>query len=124
MKKETTTIKIEPKVIDASGKILGRVATEAAMILMGKTSAKFERNVFCGLPVKIINASKLKITGKKLAEIQHARYSGYPGGLRVIKGKETMEKKGLKELIKLAIYQMLPDNKLRRKMMVGLEITD
>ncbi|MCX6755093.1 MAG: uL13 family ribosomal protein [Candidatus Nomurabacteria bacterium] len=126
MKKETTQINttVEPKVIDASGKVLGRVATEAAMHLMGKTSAKFERNVFSGLPVKIINAGALKITGKKLAEIQHTRYSGYPGGLRVIKGKETAEKKGLKELIKLAIYQMLPDNKLRRKMMVGLEITD
>ncbi|MCX6753330.1 MAG: uL13 family ribosomal protein [Candidatus Nomurabacteria bacterium] len=125
MKKETTQInKIAPKVIDASGRTLGRVATEAAMHLMGKTSAKFERNVFSGLPVTIVNASKLKITMKKLEEIQHTKYSGYPGGLRITKGKETMEKKGLKELVKLAIYQMLPDNKLRRKMMLGLEITD
>jgi len=125
MKKETTQInKVAPKIIDASGRTLGRVASEAAMTLMGKTSPKFERNVFSGLPVTIINASKLKITMKKLEEIQHARYSGYPGGLRITKGKETAEKKGLKELVKLATYQMLPDNKLRRKMMLGLEITD
>lgn len=125
MKTKTTQSNTVPvKVIDATGVTLGRVATAAAMTLMGKTSPKFERNVFSGLPVKIINASALKITGKKLEEIQHARYSGYPGGLRITKGKETAEKKGLKELIKLAIYQMLPDNKLRRKMMLGLEITD
>ena len=125
MKKETKQINtVAPKVIDASGRTLGRVASEAAMTLMGKTSPKFERNVFSGLPVTIINASKLKITAKKLEEIQHARYSGYPGGLRVMKGKETAEKRGLKELVKLAIYQMLPDNKLRRKMMLGLVITD
>ena len=125
MKKETTQInKVAPKVIDASGRTLGRVASEAAMTLMGKTSPKFERNVFSGLPVTVINASKLKITMKKLEEIQHARYSGYPGGLRITKGKETAEKKGLKELVKLATYQMLPDNKLRRKMMLGLVIED
>ncbi len=122
--KQTNTVKVEPKVIDASGRTLGRVASETATILMGKNSPKFERNIFSGFPVCVINASKLKITPKKLEEIQHTRYSGYPGGLRIMKAKETSEKKGLKELIKLATYQMLPDNKLRRKMMVGLTIED
>ncbi|MCX6757938.1 MAG: 50S ribosomal protein L13 [Candidatus Nomurabacteria bacterium] len=121
---ETKITKTEEKTIDASGRTLGRVASEAAMHLMGKTSAKFQRHVFSGLPVKVINASKIKITAKKLQEIQHTRYSGYPGGLTIIKGKETLEKKGMKELVKLAIYQMLPDNKLRRKMMLGLKIID
>ena len=83
------------KIIDAGGRTLGRVASEAAMSLMGKTSASFERNVYCGFPVKVVNASKLKITPKKLSEIYHTRYSGIPGGLRVIKGKETAEKEGL-----------------------------
>ena len=114
----------EEKVIDSSGRTLGRVASEAAMFLMGKTKASFERNKYCGLTVKIINASKIRITSKKLAHIYHTRYSGIPGGLRIIKGTETAEKKGLKELLKLATYQMLPANKLRRTMMKNLTITD
>lgn len=112
------------KTIDASGRTLGRVASEAAMSLMGKTKATFERNKYSGFPVKILNASKIKITTKKLEEIQHQRYSGIPGGLRTLKGTETVEKKGLKELVKLATFQMLPDNKLRRVMMKHLTIVD
>ncbi len=112
------------KTIDASGRTLGRVASEAAMSLMGKTKATFERNVYSGFPVKITNASKLRITAKKLAEIYHTKYSGYPGGLRITKGTETAEKKGLKELIRLATYQMLPGNKIRREMMKNLTIED
>ncbi len=112
------------KTIDASGRTLGRVASEVAMHLMGKTKATFERNVYSGFPVTVINASKLRITPKKLEEIQHLRYSGIPGGLRVLKGTETAEKKGLKELVKLATFQMLPDNKLRRTMMKHLIIQD
>lgn len=114
----------EIKTIDASGRTLGRVASEVAMSLMGKTKATFERNKYSGFPVKVTNASKLRITEKKLAEIYHTRYSGMRGGLRVLTGTETMEKVGLKELIKLATYQMLPDNKLRRIMMKHLTIQD
>jgi len=112
------------KIIDSAGRTLGRVASEVAMSLMGKTKATFERNIYSGFPVKVINASKLRITAKKLAEIYHTRYSGMRGGLRISKGTETAEKKGLKELIKLAIFQMLPDNKLRRTMMKNLTIED
>ncbi len=122
--KDTTNKKIESKTIDATGRTLGRVSSEVAMSLMGKTKATFERNVYSGFPVKVINASKLSITAKKLAEIYHTRYSGMRGGLRVLKGTETAEKKGLKELIKLATFQMLPGNKLRRKMMKNLTIED
>lgn len=114
----------EIKTIDAAGRTLGRVASEVAMSLMGKTKPTFERNVYSGFPVKVTNASKLSITAKKLDEIYHTRYSGMRGGLRVLKGTETMEKKGLKELIKLATFQMLPDNKLRRIMMKNLKIED
>jgi len=117
-------MKQEIKTIDAAGKILGRVASEAAMHLMGKTKPSFERNIYSGFPVTITNASKLRITAKKLDEIYHQRYSGMRGGLRVLKGTETAEKKGLKELIRLATFQMLPGNKLRRVMMKHLIITD
>ncbi len=112
------------KTIDASGRTLGRVASEVAMSLMGKTKPTFERNKYTGMPVTVTNASKLRITTKKLAEIYHTRYSGIPGGLRILSGTETSEKKGLKELIKLATYQMLPDNKIRRTMMKNLTIKD
>ena len=116
--------KIDDKIIDAKERSLGRVASEAAFSLMGKTSAKFQRHFYSGFPVKIINASKLRITNKKLAEIYHTRYSGSRGGLRILKGAETAEKRGLKELIRLATYQMLPGNKLRREMMKNLKIED
>ena len=124
MKTEMTNNKKEIKNIDASGRTLGRVASEIAMSLMGKTKATFERNVYSGVPVVVENASKLRITAKKLEQIFHTRYSGMPGGLRILKGTETAEKKGLKELIKLATEQMLPDNKLRREMMKNLTIKD
>src|SRR3990167_8651757 len=117
-----STIKHSEKTIDAQGRTLGRVASEVAMSLMGKTKPTFERNMYSGVPVKVVNASKLRITTKKLAEIYHTRYSGIPGGLRILHGTETAEKKGLKELIRLATYQMLPSNKLRRAMMKNLKI--
>lgn len=122
--KKVTANKTEIKIVDAGGRTLGRVASEVAGLLLGKNKTSFERNVYSGSPVKVINASKLKITVKKLAEIFHTRYSGIPGGLRVIHGTETLEKRGLKELIKLATYQMLPDNKLRREMMKHLKVED
>ncbi len=115
---------IEPKLIDASGRTLGRVASEVAIVLMGKNKPTFERNVYRGFPVKVVNASKIRITEAKLAEIFHTRYSGIPGGLRITKAAETKEKKGMKELVRMATFQMLPDNKLRREMMKHLKIED
>lgn len=112
----------ETKVIDASGRTLGRVASEAAFALMGKTKPTFERNSYTGIPVKVVNASQIKITTKKLESIYHTRYSGIPGGLRVLTGTHTAATKGLKELVKLSITQMLPDNKLRREMLKNLTI--
>jgi large subunit ribosomal protein L13 len=121
MKKEIKS-KYEEKTIDASGRTLGRVATEVAMSLMGKTKVAFVRNAYSGVPVKVVNAGKIRITPKKLDQIYHTRYSGIPGGLRILKASETSEKKGMKELVRLATYQMLPDNKIRREMMKHLTI--
>ena len=64
----------------------------------------------------------MKITMKKLEEIFHTRYSGYPGGLRITKAKETVKTKGHAELLRLSIYRMLPSNKIRREMMKHLTI--
>lgn len=120
--KNQIKVKHSEKTIDAEGRTLGRVASEVAMSLMGKTKPTFERNIYSGVPVKVVNSSKLRITEKKLEQIYHTRYSGIPGGLRILKGTETAEKKGMKELIRLATFQMLPDNKLRREMMKHLTI--
>lgn len=114
----------EVKVIDATGKTLGRLCTEIAVSLMGKTSATFERNIYSGFPVKVTNASKIKITPKKLEDIFHTRYSGHPGGLRILKASHTVDTKGFKELVKLSVYHMLPGNKLRREMMKNLTIEE
>jgi large subunit ribosomal protein L13 len=122
--KNNTAVKKESVTIDASGKTLGRVSTEIAMALMGKTKATFERHVYSGFPVHVVNASKLSITNKKLEQIFHTRYSGRPGGLRILKGSETKEKKGLSELVSLAVYHMLPSNKLRREMMKNLTVQE
>jgi large subunit ribosomal protein L13 len=121
---KTVKTKTEIKTVNAEGRTLGRVASEVAGLLLGKNKTSFERNVYSGSPVKVINASKLTITAKKLEEIYHTRYSGIPGGLRIISGTETEEKRGLKELIKLAVYKMLPGNKLRSEMMKHLKVED
>ncbi len=123
MKKDTKTKEVNKEVsVNAEGKTLGRVASEIAQLLLGKNKTSFVRNVYSGSPVKVSNASKIKITNKKLESLYHTRYSGRPGGLKVMKGSYTVEKKGYPELLKLAVYQMLPGNKLRREMMKNLVI--
>lgn len=116
------TKKTTEKTIDATGRTLGRVATEVAMALMGKDKVSFIRNAFSGSMVKVVNASKMSISPKKIAEIAHERYSGYPGGLRSIGAKETIEKKGHKELLRLSVDRMLPKNKLQKEMLKNLKI--
>ena len=111
-------------VVDASGVSLGRVATGVAMALMGKDDPAFKREAFSGRPVRVTNASKVKIYPTKLKQMYHTRFSGYPGGLRVIKWQETIDKKGHSELVKLAVYQMLPKNKLRKEMMKNLTVEE
>jgi large subunit ribosomal protein L13 len=116
--------KKDVKTVDASGRTLGRVATEVAMALMGKDKATFTRNAYSGRPVRVTNAGKIRITTKKLEEIVHKRYSGQPGGLRIITGTETKAKRGMKELVFHATKQMLPGNKIRREMLKNLIIEE
>lgn len=99
--------------IDAKGRALGRVASEAAALLNGKSSVTFTKNRIADVSVKIINASQVKVTGSKLSESVHKSYSGYPGGLKQMPLKYVAEKKGYKELLKHAVYGMLPKNKLQ-----------
>jgi len=110
--------------IDAKGKSLGRVATQAAVLLMGKNTPAFEKNTVASIKVTNVNASQIKQTAKKLKETLHERYSGHPGGLKFRSNEQIIAKKGFGELFKLAVYGMLPTNKLRPLMMKNLTITD
>lgn len=108
--------------IDAQGKKLGRIASEAAKLLMGKQSADFARNTIPNVKVTIINTSKADITNKKLDGKVYTSYSGYPGGLKERSMRKVVSNKGTKEAFRKAIYGMLPGNKLRSKMMLNLKI--
>jgi len=109
--------------IDAAGKRLGKVATEAATVLMGKNTVDFAKNVVTPVTVKIENASKLDVPEKKKAEIYQS-YSGYPGGRRV----ETLEhlggRLGYSEVVRRTVKGMLPKNKLQAVMMKNLQVTE
>lgn len=110
--------------IDATGKKLGRVATEVAVLLMGKDTPDFKRNVPADVKVNVTNASKLDITPKKMETKEYKRYSGYPGGLKTRKMSQEVAKHGYSETIKKAVYGMLPSNKLRAVIMKNLIITE
>ncbi len=110
--------------IDASGKKIGRVASEAAVLLRGKDTPAFERNVAPSVTVRIVNASKVSVTAAKLKNKNYKRYSGYPGGLKHTTMERTVEKKGYEEVFKKAVYGMLPANKLRPIFMKNLMVTE
>lgn len=110
--------------IDAGGKKLGRVATQAAVLLMGKNRTDFVRNAIPTVKVKISNASKLSVTAKKMSQKNYKRYSGYAGGLKETSMKKVVSDKGMKEALRVAVRGMLPKNKLRNRMMKNLIITE
>ena len=111
-------------IIDAKGKSLGRVASEAAKALLGKNSPIFERHKLSGESVSIIHASKTKVDPKKLKGKIYTRYSGYPGGLKRESLEALSTRRGWKEIFRMAVYGMLPNNKLRAPMMKNLKITE
>jgi large subunit ribosomal protein L13 len=110
--------------LDATGKSLGRLATEAAALLQGKNDTDFVRNQVSGNTVTISNASKLKIAPERLIKKTYKRYSGYPGGLKEESMAHVVGKKGYREVLSIAIKGMLPDNKLKSIMMKNLVITE
>lgn len=112
------------KTIDAKNQKLGRVASQAAMMLMGKDDVNYEPNKVADVSVQITNASKLKITEKKKDEKEYTSYTGWSGGLKKQKLEKILEKKGYEEVLRRAIYGMLPSNKLRSEMLKNLKIID
>ena len=108
-------------VIDASENNLGRIATVAASRLIGKYQASYTPHVDCGDFVVIINSSKLKVSGNKLKSKKYYRHSQYPGSLKELSLEEMIEKDS-NDVIKKAIYGMLPKNKLRAGRMNRLKV--
>lgn len=107
--------------IDAEGKVLGRIATKIANILRGKNKPIFTPHVDTGDYVIVINAEKVKLTGKKINNKIYYHHSGYPGGLKVFTAKKVKEEKP-EELIRLAVKGMLPKNKLGNRLIKKLKI--
>jgi large subunit ribosomal protein L13 len=110
--------------IDATQKKIGRISTEAAKILMGKTSTAYAPNVVADVEVHIINAGKADVSEKKKDEKIYRRYTGYPGGLIDTSLKRMIEKKGMSEAFRIAVKGMLPKNKLQAIMMKNLVVTE
>lgn len=110
--------------IDANGKTLGRVASAAAKALMGKNSPDYVANKVADVQVEIINAGKTKMSERRMRETEHETYSGYPGGYKVHTNEKIIKNKGWAGLYELAVYGMLPGNKLRPLMMKRLKITE
>lgn len=119
---EKTTLKKE-YTIDATGKRLGKVATEAASYLIGKNSTSVARNVVTPVTVHILNASKMDVSTKKVKDI-YQTYTQYPGGLK----SETLEhlgkRRGYGEVVRRTIRGMLPKNKLQELMLKNLNVTE
>ena len=106
-------------VVDASGKVLGRLASEIALRLRGKHKAIYTPHVDTGDFIVVVNAEKIILTGKKLTDKIYYSYSGYPGGLReTAAGKMLAEKP--ENLIRIAVAGMMPKNNLGKKMLKKL----
>ena len=107
--------------VDAKDKILGRMATKIAVLLRGKHKVIFTPHVDTGDGVIVINAAKVRVTGRKLKQKVYRRYSGYPGGLREVT-LETMLKNRPATVVRLAIIRMLPQGPLGRDIIKKLRV--
>lgn len=113
-----TEVKREWKLIDATGKSLGRLASEAARLLRGKHKPEFTPHIDGGDFVIIINSGKVTLTGRKWTEKKYYRHSRYIGSLKERRAKDMKKD----ELIKQAVRGMLPKNKLRQRMLKKLKV--
>ncbi len=107
--------------IDADGKVLGRLATKLATVLMGKHKPQYTPHVDTGDFVVVTNAEKVKVTGRKAETMSYARYSYHPGGLRVT-SFETMRQRHPERIIMFAVRRMLPKNAMGRRLLTKLKV--
>ena len=115
------TVTREWYLIDAEDLIVGRVATRIAMLIRGKHKPTFTPHVDCGDKVIVINAEKIRFTGKKMQDKQYIHYTGYPGGQRFATPAQLLTRKP-EEVLRKAVYGMVPGNKLRKPVMKNLHI--
>ena len=115
------TVNKEWFVIDASGLVLGRLASTVARILRGKHKPNYTPHVDCGDNVIVINAEKVILTGEKMDEKEYIRHSGYPGGQSVRTAKEILVKFP-ERLVEHAVKGMLPKNRLGRSIYKNLKV--
>nr|WP_304941223.1 50S ribosomal protein L13 [Thermosulfurimonas sp. F29] len=108
-------------VVDASGKVLGRLASEIAKRLRGKHRPYFAPHVDVGDFIVVVNADKVRLTGKKWDQKVYWRHSGYMGGLKLRTARQMLQEKP-EELIRLAVKRMLPKNRLGRKLLRKLKV--
>ena len=114
-------IKKEWFVIDATDLVLGRLASRVALVLRGKNKPSFTPNLDCGDNVIIVNADKVRLTGKKMTDRVYVRYTGNPGGQRFTTPKEILKKRPT-ELVRMAVKGMLPKNSIGRKAATRLKV--
>lgn len=110
-----TTVERKWYVVDAEGKTLGRLAAEVAKVLRGKHKPTFTPHVDTGDHVIVVNAGKVRLTGKKLTQKTYFRHSGYPGGTTFVAAGNMLEKHP-ERLVEMAVKGMLPKNKLGAQM--------
>ncbi|NBA87167.1 50S ribosomal protein L13 [Emticicia sp. CRIBPO] len=108
-------------VVDATDKVLGRLSSQIVNILRGKNKTNFTPNVDCGDNVIVINAEKVRLTGKKMTDKQYIRHTGHPGGQRFATPRELMAKDG-RRVVEFAIKGMLPKNRLGSKLFTNLYV--
>jgi len=107
--------------VDASGKILGRLASDIARLLMGKHKPQWQPNLDIGDFVIVVNAEKVRLTGKKLDQKFHYRHSGRPGNLKAYSYRWMLQNRP-ERVIELAVSKMLPKNRLRARMLKRLRV--
>ena len=118
---KVSEIKREWHVIDASDKILGRLATEVAKLLMGKHKPMFCRNLDVGDFVVVLNAEKVRVSGDKARQKVYYRHSGYPGGLKSVTFEKLMQTHPTRA-VEYAVKGMLPHNRLGASMIKKLKV--
>jgi large subunit ribosomal protein L13 len=109
--------------IDATNQSLGRLASNIAILLRGKDKPSYRAHIMPTEKVVVENIRKMRLTGAKMEQKRYYNYSGYPGGMRETR-VEDLFKKNPGEVLRKAVYGMLPSNKLRAEIIKNLEIKD
>lgn len=107
--------------VDAQGEVLGRLASQIARLIRGKHKTNFTPHVDCGDNVIVINAEKVRLTGKKMTDKIYIRHTGYPGGQRFATPRQLLDKHP-ERILEHAVKGMLPKNRLGRRLFTNLHV--